>query len=523
MAELELKPSTSPVWLALIDVLIVGGMVACTVIALVQIGQQIVPAWNAAYIPPYCFFIAIEAAISTHLMGRAWRPRPRYAARFVELFILVLTTRSLLGLIRGPAFAIGAGVFRSAADNELAVLIIVVAFAWLLSWQLTRCSIEIDGDAGSVEREALKEVSDMRALARDTLSTTILLIGLAMVTMAALIRLSLRNAGLEADAAALPIGHILIYFALGLFLASKARLAMMRSGWQLDGVPIGRSLPARWMGYTLILLIVITLIAIVLPTQNPLGLFGTLSYLVQLILFLVQMLWYAVMLILSSLLSVFFPQLPQPIAPQPPPPPQPFPPPDANAGALPTISEFAQSLIFWLIFLIVAGYVIYQYAEHHPEIVRALQRIPGWSLIARLWQRTRQLFGRLNQHIATALEARRQARSAAPTPSRRTSQRWSNLRRLAPREQVQFYYQALLRRSDEHGLARRPAQTPHEYARDLRSHLPEVEPDVTTITDEFIEARYSRHDITPEHVGLVRRCWASIKRALRRGRMKDEG
>jgi hypothetical protein len=74
----------------------------------------------------------------------------------------------------------------------------------------------------------------------------------------------------------------------------------------------------------------------------------------------------------------------------------------------------------------------------------------------------------------------------------------------------------MLRRGGERGYTRGLTQTPYEYARALESQVPEIDQDVDSITEEFIEARYSRHDIPPEHVGLVRRYWERIKRALRR-------
>ena len=80
---------------------------------------------------------------------------------------------------------------------------------------------------------------------------------------------------------------------------------------------------------------------------------------------------------------------------------------------------------------------------------------------------------------------------------------------------MQFYYLAMLRRGGERGHARQPTQTPYEYARTLESQIPEIDQDVDGLTEEFIEARYSRHDIPAEHVGLVRRYWERIKRALR--------
>jgi hypothetical protein len=139
------------------------------------------------------------------------------------------------------------------------------------------------------------------------------------------------------------------------------------------------------------------------------------------------------------------------------------------------------------------------------------------ALLVRLWNRLRVWFGGLSQQLEDLREARRKARGAALTRSRQSApRRWINPRKLSPRQQVQFYYLAMLRRSGEKGHPRQPTQTPYEYARTLESQLPEVDQDVDGITDEFITARYSRHDIPLEHVGLVRRYWERIKQALKR-------
>jgi hypothetical protein len=183
----------------------------------------------------------------------------------------------------------------------------------------------------------------------------------------------------------------------------------------------------------------------------------------------------------------------------------------------PSLSEFVQSLIFWAVFFVIVGYVVVQYLRRHPEIIEALQHIPGVKLLVRLWRRLRAWVGGLSQQFEELREARRKARQSSLARSRQSApRRWLNPRKLSPRQQVQFYYLAMLRRSGEKGHPRQPTQTPYEYARTLESQLPEIDQDVNGITDEFIAARYSRHDIPPEHVGVVRRYWERIKQVLRR-------
>ena len=263
------------------------------------------------------------------------------------------------------------------------------------------------------------------------------------------------------------------------------------------------------------MLVIAVIIALVLPTQYSLGLLGTLGYILQLFVTVIQLIIFVIATLLYALFKLFAPNMQLPEKPQSPliSPPQ-FP--QAPAAAQPGLSEFVQSLIFWTVFLIIAGYVVVQYLRRHPEVVEWLKHLPGMSLLVRAWHKLRDWFGGLNQQIENLREARRSARRSAATRSASSSRRWINPRKLSPRQQVQFYYLAMLRRGGEHGHARQPTQTPYEYARALESQIPEIDQDVDGLTEEFIEARYSRHDIPAEHVGLVRRYWERIKRALRK-------
>jgi hypothetical protein len=204
-----------------------------------------------------------------------------------------------------------------------------------------------------------------------------------------------------------------------------------------------------------------------------------------------------------------------PNQPRPQPPPQPPVLPSAPNAAPATISEFAQSLIFWTVFFIAAGYMLAQFLRRHPDIVDTLKRLPGIGLLLRLWHRVRAGLGGLSRQLEDLREARRRARRPSPARSAAAPRRFINPRKLSPRQQVQFFYLAMLRRSGERGYPRQAAQTPYEYARTLEGQLPEVDEDITGLTDEFVEARYSRHEIITEKVGLVRRYWERIKRALK--------
>ncbi|HSJ53056.1 MAG TPA: DUF4129 domain-containing protein, partial [Anaerolineae bacterium] len=74
------------------------------------------------------------------------------------------------------------------------------------------------------------------------------------------------------------------------------------------------------------------------------------------------------------------------------------------------------------------------------------------------------------------------------------------------------------RRAAQAGQPRRPAQTPYEYEASLGGQFPDLEPDLSGLTEAFVEARYSPEPVEPEDVDRVKPLWQRVKAALRRRR-----
>jgi hypothetical protein len=87
---------------------------------------------------------------------------------------------------------------------------------------------------------------------------------------------------------------------------------------------------------------------------------------------------------------------------------------------------------------------------------------------------------------------------------------------LSPRQQVLFYFQALLRKAEQSGIRRRKAETPYEYGRALEASMPEVKPNLEPFIDTFVEARYSLHPISDEQAGRAHRLWRDLRKVILR-------
>jgi hypothetical protein len=176
-------------------------------------------------------------------------------------------------------------------------------------------------------------------------------------------------------------------------------------------------------------------------------------------------------------------------------------------------------LIFWAIVLGLLFYLFRRYLRDHPELreslvavrpVRALRR--GW---AALWRWLKMWTTRLGQTVGERLPRRlsRRLRRAAPVVG---LPRFLRLGGLPPREQVMRYYANILRRAREQGLGRGRGQTPFEYQATLEAGLSQAQQEIEGLTQAFVEARYSPHEVEAEVVTGVRAYWARIKKALRR-------
>jgi hypothetical protein len=137
-----------------------------------------------------------------------------------------------------------------------------------------------------------------------------------------------------------------------------------------------------------------------------------------------------------------------------------------------------------------------------------------WLLNA--WERFKAAFRKTNKSIGTFVQNRLQRLRRFTPDSTRLGEEWDyvNPRRLSPRQKVIFYYLALVRRAREAGLTRQQNQTSYEYAHSLASSLKEEKEGVDTMTEAFIEARYSRHDIPAKAALRAESVWETIRRML---------
>ena len=341
---------------------------------------------------------------------------------------------------------------------------------------------------------------------------------------------------------------ILLYFLSGLLLLSLVNLSVWRAVWAWEKTPLVSDLWGRWLGYSLLTLGVVLILALLMPSGSIAAFFASLSYILNWIVSAVYALIFLLMLPFIALLGYLARLMPQetevPMEPMPPPT-LPVVPAELQApDSMPLILVILQAILFWSVFGALIVFVFRQYLLRNSALLRWLNSLPVWRWFGEAWGWLRGLWrqgwlGEIRQAAAAAL--RRLSRSsealigAAGVPGLR-------LRRLSARQRLIFYYLALLRRAGEQGLPRRPDETPLEYARRLEVALPEkletaavVEADVPqsaegqavalteaveTLTGSFQEARYTIHAVEAEQVEEAQGAWGHLRKALQKYKRK---
>ena len=526
--------------------LLIATLATSVAVAVLVIVRIIAPDEPWMGLVPLCFLAALEGTYTA-----AWLNNPdshgvdRTVYRVTELLLLLVVARSYSWVLFGGGIPtpVEVRLFLTAPVSILTTAgFITTAFVTLIAWWLgvsfgrlfARLDVSIyELDFYTLPPAEQKAKADDRPIqiTRDRLQnqylSTWLYLGMVMIILAALstyevnqltavtnpfaiVRLGLTPAMLFA---------LMVYFLAGLWLLSHARLLRMNALWLISGVAKDAALERSWQRSALLLLLAIALIAAFLPIGSTLaisqilqiGLAG-LGYLLSRIaaLFGVLVAWMLMTLTRNAeQIETNQPAVvptPTPPATPPPPPPDPFLPMVLTSalGAI-MVALLVASLLF---FLRERGYRL-NIEQARNQVGTAVGWLREWWL--RLTGRAR----RTRREWVARWRAARATPSPA-TPPIPTRPRFFRLGALSPRDQVRYYYLALVRRAGERGVARQDNQTPLEYGRHLAEAWPEADDDLGALTDAFLEARYSPQPVKRTAAGAIRERWNRVKARLRR-------
>ena len=525
--------------------LLIATLVTALLTGPLAIGQVIAPQLlpdcqvrQTGYVLPLLFLVATEAVYTTTWLAHPRRRLQRTPGfRLAELVVWLVLVRLLLWALHGHwpdlydlwRWLRAPGLFF---DPEFVVVSLLTALAWAegISNSTIFQQLALQPDELS-EPPDRYSTSDWRApLGYGTSRSAILARfaqrwmwgGAILVLCAALSRLEFRpGAGwrmfglAHLDLSPLLIVALVVYFLCGLLLMSVGRLAILRARWRAEHIEGEQAVVRRWPRFTLLLLLLIGVLAALLPLGSTWRLGTWLQVAVLFVSNLVYTIFFYILMLFNMLLGWLFsalgsgPTTQERLLLEPP---QPFEPIAGNTIRLP---EWLSGMFFWLLMAIIVTYALLVFLQGRGMRLE-------WRRLHLLWLRLRAWYRRWRRGMQEAAQGMREMlaqRLAQRGVLKRAQASWGFLpwRGLSPPEQVRLFYLFTLRRAGEQGVHRRPQQTPYEFAPALKAGWPEIGEELGTLTQAFVEARYSARAIAPGEVQSVRQVWRRVRNALRRG------
>ena len=505
--------------------LLVSLMMACFMVTVVQFGQRIDPTWRGEYLPWICLVVSLEGLYARRATRRLRAPEAQWLFyRGAEVVIILIGLKIYLYFLIGfGQVKIDLGLWQkdfvhTFFSGEYLIGVCLVLFVWLISGQYAEDLVGLEGDEIFLGNEIPPGMANERIVVRDRLMEITFVFGFLMVFLAGFVRLDWRAAWGERPPLQVGAWNVLLYFILAFALLSQTQFAILRVRWALERITPNRNLAVRWMVYGILFALTLAGITIVLPVRYSLGLLTILAYVFDLLVSAMMAVWGLFLFLFASLLALIGksginPDIPKVVLPKIPDLPQ------SSIEITPQIPwlELLKSTFFWIVFIGVIGFSVYQYLHQNKELVAKLRQIRGIIWIEKAWGWLRAALHTVNQSVSgVVLTGVQRLRHVLIKRNPEKPWRYLNPRRLPPHQRILFLYLAMVRRATETGLPRDPSQTPYEYEKKLDLALPEVKDELAALTGSFVEIRYSSHPVTVEHASQVQSWWEHIRWELKR-------
>ncbi len=513
-------------------ILAIAVMMASLASAVSDLALRLVPAFQPAPLVGLAFLVCLEGVAADRMARQLPDSNARTRFHIIEWVVILLVLRLVLALSQGlAAFAATAerwlGSPVALVDWGLATAALLLLLVWFLGVQMARAfeALEPPLDvappkdsaayyAWSTRPQSAESGEGWQALVKYFLGGGVLLLlasGLARLDIQAM--LSLRNPALAGI-----VGNALLYFALGFILLAQGHYSLLRLRWERRSAPVSQALARRWLRLAIGFTVGLALVALLLPVRPSLDLFAAAFHVLASVLYVILGLVMGIFAVLGYLLSLLMRLFGQQATGEPAPEPTmaitppPTPVPAQHVGWW----EAIQGLVLWAIVLAVLIYALVRFVRERRGLLASLRlRVGPLGWLSRLLTTFWRWFSRTSVQVGTrvrSLLTRRQATQLGHSVQRRL--RWFRPRNA--REQVRLLYLLGLQQLSQAGLERRAADTPYEYAQRVEPNLPEGAPDLETLTQAFVAARYSRRDFEPAEVSPLQSAYRRLRRLARR-------
>ncbi len=498
-------------------------MMVCVGVGFVFAARRLSPSWNGFYLVGLVLLVSIESIIARKRVADL-DDKEKILFRIAEGVALAVLVKVTQYLVHGPAQLIEdiplwqSKFLESFFTREYVFVLVVLLLTW---WASAAHAAEIE-ELFEREEEAdwddLGKVQNALRDIRNRISARAFMIGAMLVGLAVISRLESSLTFLEPGNPGtrgnfLPVVNVMGYFALALALLTQTQFVLLRSRWIHQRLTVSPNLARNWMKYGLVFFVILSVAVTFLPTDYSMGLFDTLraafGYLTQAVTFLLVILMIPFALCLRLLPSGGESSVNTPggaIGTFP----------AATPGQAPAWWEFIKSLAFWILFIGIIFFALRYYLMQNTALWKAIQNFPLTRWVSTAWERLRSWIKGANKQVSalvsSGIKRLRAQRVLLPAnPLRKIT----NLSRMSAREKIIYYYMNLVQLGGTRGLERRTSQTPYKYQQQLIQAVPELEEDLSGLTETFLDARYSQHPVEELTAQQASSLWERIKAVLR--------
>ena len=503
-------------------------MMACFVMIISVLIGNVMPDWSSEVMAGLTLLVLIER-LYTYKRMKSLVPYTREwtITQGAQWAITVVVIKILLSLANGfDAFAkdisaFSGGNFASLFSLNFFVTLLLVFLVLNISGRflklLDEIGLDVPEDLASIRQDIVPVHQRLVNLTLQLGMVMVMLIVLTRVNIISLYNVDGTLRGLSLFSGAEIFAPY--YFIFGFILFCLSRLMSLQTRWNLNHIPVASgNMVRQWGIYSFFFLLILFITVGFLSSGGNLGMISVLKILFTFIGRIFYLIGQLLIFLLSipTLLFGKHAEVRYDVSPTPTPlPSSPTPTPTPQDAALPIDPTLAliKSILLWGVLLVIVIFSISRLAKLHGGFQAMLGKMTIVKWLSSIWQWLIKNVGTTSRALSSAI-ADTWKRIVSQTTRIFPRPKWINLKSLDPRRQIYFYYLAMIRRGGDQGIARKPAQTPSEYAVTLQDALPTQNEDIHTITESFIEARYSPQPIDSQKANLVKAAWSRIRRAL---------
>ncbi len=361
--------------------ILVSALLTLFTYSIVLTGEHFLPDWDGTYLVILAALLSIEAQYSRRRLQEAEESRQVIIYRITELVFFLVFLKIFMYLLRGFN-SIGDDIllwrdnfFETFFSGEYLIVVVILMIVWGIATYLSGQLYQMEADEDILEMERESRMATHRTEIRERLAVTILLLGVVMTGLGTLVYFTGSSRSENTGGMTPVVVPLVFYFVIGLVLLSLTQFSVLRVHWILDKIPFRSNIILQWVVYSLGLLLVVGIVALLLPTNYSVGILEFLNSILSILLWVLWAIAFVFMLPIAFVISLIYKLFDTPSESPPPSFTEILPKaPTQNETAI-GWADWLKSLIFWGVFLSIVIFSIVYYIRQNDALMAKLRKI----------------------------------------------------------------------------------------------------------------------------------------------------